>query len=180
MAGKNLESHQAEDPAQAFPLCLASEEMMSEAKQAEKSREFHSAVADLPVRFALAVSSPDLDIAHFFAVFSVFFCTYPGLFQASHIFTEPPDSETLSERTELDNLGFCHTRHCAKPSISDDAFAIHENAAKENFFSGQDSPQNHKSFSETNNTVALRFWRQNFSASPRLIPSTDGLKPVLG
>jgi hypothetical protein len=63
MAGKNLESHQDEDPAQAFPLCLASEETMSEAKQAEKSREFQSAVADLPVRFALAVSWPVLDIS---------------------------------------------------------------------------------------------------------------------
>ena len=60
MAGKNLESHQDKDPAQAFPLCLASEERMSEAKQAEKSREFQSAVADLPVRFALAFSWPVL------------------------------------------------------------------------------------------------------------------------
>ena len=146
MAGKNLESHQDEDPAQAFPLCLASEETMSEAKQAEKSREFQSAVADLPVRFALAVSWPVLDIAHFFAVFSMLFCTYPGLLRASHIFPEPPGSETLLERKEQVNLGFCYTRHCATPSRSDDDCAIHENAA-ENFFSGQDSPQNHKSFS---------------------------------
>lgn len=170
MAGKNLESHQDKDPAQAFPLCLASEERMSEAKQAEKSREFQSAVADLPVRFALAFSWPVLDIAHFFAVSSILSYTYLGLLRASHIFPEPPGSETLSERKEQYNLGFCCRRHCAKPSTSDDACAIQENA-EENFFSGQDSSQNRKSFSNTTSRVALRFWHQNFSASPRLIAS---------
>jgi hypothetical protein len=85
-------------------------------------------------------------ISHFFAVFSMLVCTYPGLLRASHIFPEPPGSETLLERKEQVNLGFCYTRHCATPSRSDDDCAIHENAA-ENFFSGQDSPQNHKSFS---------------------------------
>ena len=50
MAGKNLQSGEGSESVQPFPLCLASEEMIQEAKEETVSREFKEDLASLPVR----------------------------------------------------------------------------------------------------------------------------------
>ena len=50
MAGKNLQSDEGSESVQPFPLCLASEEMILEAKEETVSREFKEDLASLPVR----------------------------------------------------------------------------------------------------------------------------------
>ena len=100
MAGTSVEPQQDEYTVQAFPLCLATEEMMIEAKLADTSRDFQNAVADLPVS-SLPVSLPALDFSCFFAVLNPFPCSILSLFAGvSHFFYRAPQQfgDPLAEK----------------------------------------------------------------------------------